>query len=257
MEIRGTLSVSPHLKRLCAIASALAEKIRRDLRGARIDNPPKWVITYWFASSAKSFDAAMLLWNCGYWQNAAMIGRSILEVALQAMYFAKDPSLYADRFFAHAEAQKLDLFGRFTEFAEPAMRQEIEEHFAQIGLDKTKIKKWKNWWGQSHSIWHLVTEISAQNTYNSQYAPLSFLVHGSPAAFIWYIQAEDGQSTKIDWKAREPLADTYSVAELMLSGAPAGFLDVMTVLVQIFGFDHRIDFEAARSALQAYNYEHA
>jgi hypothetical protein len=37
----------------------------------------------------------VLLWNQGYWQDAAVIGRTILEVALQAMYFRKDPEKFA------------------------------------------------------------------------------------------------------------------------------------------------------------------
>jgi len=255
MGIIGEISISPHLRRLCDIASALADKIREDLRGARIDTPQKWVITYWFANAAKSFDAAVLLWNSGYWQNAAMTGRSILEVALQARFFLKDPTLYAQQFFAHAESQKLDLFGRFTEYAEPAMKQQINDYFTERGLDKTKIKKWKNWWGQSDSIWHLVTEIRAQNTYNSLYGPLSFLVHGGPAAFEYYIQGDNSQSGQIDWKASTPLAKAYPLAETMLSSVPAGLLDLMTVLIQIFGFDHDADFAAALTAMGAYNNE--
>jgi Family of unknown function (DUF5677) len=255
MELRRKLSVSPHLKRVCEIASALASKIRGDLRKTRIDTPEKRVVTYWFASAAKSFDAAMLLWNCGYWQNAAMTGRSILEVALQARFFLKDPALYAQHFFAHAEKQKLDLFGRFAEFAEPAMKQEIEDYFTQLGVNKTKIQKWKNWWGQADSIWDLVAEIKAQNAYRSQYGPLSFLVHTTPAAFLWYIQVDDGQLAKIDWKGGPPSTKAYPMAETMLTSAPTGLLDVMAVLVQIFGFEHDADFEAARSALEAYNNE--
>jgi hypothetical protein len=255
MEFVGRLSVSPHLKSLCEIASALADKIRGDLRGERFDSPQKWVVTYWFASAAKSFDAAILLWNAGYWQNAAMTGRSILEVALQAMFFLKDPTLYAQHFFVQAEKQKLDLFGRFSEFAEPAMKREIEDHFRQLGADKTKIKKWKNWWGQGDSIWELVSEIKAQNTYRSQYGPLSFLVHTTPAALLWYIQFEDGRPAKIDWKGGPPSTKAYPMAETMLTSAPTGLLDVMAVLVQIFGFEHDADFKAARSALEAYNNE--
>src|SRR5713101_8892147 len=97
-EPQDEVLMTPALSRICSIASSLADEVRRDILSTPADRPALWVLTYWFAKAAKSYDAALLLWKSGYWQDAAMLGRTILEIALQAMYFRKEPERFAAEF---------------------------------------------------------------------------------------------------------------------------------------------------------------
>ena len=74
---KGKEPVLPRsLRRLLQIVSSLTGKVRSDIRQYPPDSPPKFVSAFWFAKAAKSYDAAVLLWREGYWQDAAMIGRA-------------------------------------------------------------------------------------------------------------------------------------------------------------------------------------
>jgi hypothetical protein len=176
-----------------------------------------WVLTYWFAKAAKSYDAAIVLWKNGYWQDAAMLGRTILEIALQAMYFRKEPEKFAAKFFAHETGEKNILFKDMTEYTDSdEIRGEIQKFFAEQNLDPASFKRQQNWWG-SRSIWDLVKEIQAQdiyvdakNIYRSQYASLSMLVHGTPFARRYYVR-QQGNSGLVDWRAGAPPPRTLRI----------------------------------------------
>ena len=213
-------------------------------------------MVYWFAKAAKSYDATILLWRNGYWQDAAMLGRTILEIALQAMYFRREPERFAAEFFAHETLQRNILFKDMAEHTESdEIRGEIQKFFSEQNLDPAAFKRQRNWWGNG-SIWDLVEEIrkqniyvGADNIYRSQYVSLSMLVHGTPFARRYYVlQRED--SVLVDWR---PSAASSVVrndsAEAIVTSAPTGLLDVIDVLAAIWGFDYGEDLSAARDAI--------
>jgi len=246
--------MTPALEKLCSITSSLADKVRRDVLKSPGDSPKKWVVLYWFAKAAKSYEAARLLWTNGYWQDAAAIGRTILEVSLQALYFRRNPDDLADQFFAHATNQKSKLFQDLAEFANDEIKTGIEAYFKQLNIDPTRIKKWKNWWGKDENIWDMVEEIGAQQTYRSQYGPLSALVHGAPLAFPYYLLDGD-RFALVDWKANTPASRQRILAATMVSSAPTCLLDVISVFSEIWGLSYEEDLAEARSAVMNFNLE--
>jgi uncharacterized protein DUF5677 len=252
--------MTPALSRICSIVSSLAEKVRRDLLSHPADRPVRWVLTYWFAKAAKSYDAAIVLWKNGYWQDAAMLGRTILEIALQAMYFRKEPEKFAAKFFAHETAERNNLFKDMAEYTNSdEIRGEIQKFFAEQNLDPAAFKRQQNWWG-SRSIWDLVKEIQAQdiyvdakNIYRSQYAPLSMLVHGTPFVRRYYVRQQGNSG--FDWRAGAPPPELFEFAATILTSAPTGLLDVIDVLATIWGLDYSEDLSAAREAVIEFNRE--
>ncbi len=121
--------VSPKANAIIEITRHLANKARRDIAGNSAISASRMIGTFWFAKAAKSFDAACLLWEHGYWQDAAAVARTILELAYQARYFKTDPSTFAPQFFAHAENQLHDLYRKFYGFADEQLKPEISEYF--------------------------------------------------------------------------------------------------------------------------------
>ena len=253
--------MTPALSRICSIVSSLAEKVRRDILSRPADRPALWVLTYWFAKAAKSYDAALLLWKSGYWQDAAMLGRTILEIALQAMYFRKEPERFAAEFVEHEAGQRNILFKDMAKYTDSdEIRSEIRTFFAEQDLDPAAFKKQRNWWGD-RSIWDLVEEIRAQdiyigaeNIYRSQYASLSMLVHGTPFALRYYV-LQQKNSGLVDWRASAPPSARYEFAATILTSAPTGLLDVIDVLAAIWGFDYGEDLSIAREAVIKFNEE--
>ena len=258
-EPQDKILMSPGLTGICNAVSTLAEKVRKDLLARPASKPALWVLVYWFAKAAKSYDAAILLWRNGYWQDAAMLGRTILEIALQAMYFRSEPDRYADEFFAHETLQRNILFKDMAEYTDSnEIRSEIQKFFAEQNLDPAAFKRQRNWWGNG-SIWDLVEEIrkqniyvGAENVYRSQYVSLSMLVHGTPFARRYYV-VQRADSTLIDWR---PSTATSFVrndsAEMILTSAPTGLLDVIEVLAEIWGFDYSKDLSAARDVIEKF-----
>jgi hypothetical protein len=256
--------MTPALAAICDTVSALAEKVRRDLQSRPASKLAQWVLIYWFAKAAKSYDAAILLWRSGYWQDAAMVGRTILEIALQAMYFRREPDRFAAEFFAHETVQRNILFKEMAEYTNSEkIRSEIQKFFAENSLDPAAFKRQRHWWGKG-SIWDLVEEIreqgiyiGAENTYRSQYVSLSMLVHGTPFAVRYYIVPQE-DSMFVDWRAGSPSASArvrYDFAETIVTSAPTGLLDVIDVLAAIWEFDYRDDLSAARNVIEKFSDE--
>ena len=262
-EPQDKVLVTPALSRICSVVSSLAEKVRRDILSRPADRPALWVLTYWFAKAAKSYDAAILLWKNGYWQDAAMLGRTILEIALQAMYFRKEPERFAAEFFTHETGQRNILFKDMAEYTDSdEIRGEIQKFFVEEDLDPAAFKRQQNWWG-NRSIWDLVKEIQTQdiyigveNIYRSQYASLSMLVHGTPFARRYYVR-QQGNSGLVDWRAAAPPPELYEFAATILTSAPTGLLDVIDVLATIWRFDYSEDLSGAREAVIKFNEEDA
>ena len=190
-----------------------------------------------------------------------MLGRTILEVSLQAMYFAKDPDKFASEFFAHDVGQRNILFKEMAEHGDTEeIRTDVKKFFAEQNLDPAEFRKQRNWWG-NRTIWDFVEEIDSQeiftgakSIYRSQYGPLSTLVHGAPFAQRYYIFQSDDAGF-VDWRASPPHFRRYELAATLFTSAPTGFLDVIYVLAGTWGFDYTEDFSAARQAIADFQEE--
>jgi hypothetical protein len=73
---------------------------------------------YWFAKAAKTYDAILLLWREGYWQDAAALSRTILEIAFQAKYLSEDPEQRAALFKDHDTRLRVKMLKTADEYNE-------------------------------------------------------------------------------------------------------------------------------------------
>lgn len=243
--------MSPTLEEIFRLTATLARKVRRDISG-KVENEAKLVITFWFAKAAKSLGAALALWNSGFWQDAAVIGRTVLEIALQARYLGERPNERASEFLGHIKAQQYKLFVGMKEHADDEIKRSIVEHLEKLTADSALSRNWKNWWGKDDSFLDLAKALEAEGVYRSQYVPLSYLVHSTPSALPYYVIA-DCEGLNIDWSAAVPNATIYQVAETFMAAAPAGLLDVINVLSRIWNFDYESDLQNLRGLLDKYN----
>jgi Family of unknown function (DUF5677) len=70
---------------------------------------------YWFVKAAKTYDAVLLLWREGYWQDAAALTRTILEVVFQSKYLSEDPEPRAKLFMIHDQRDRLKMLKKADE----------------------------------------------------------------------------------------------------------------------------------------------
>jgi hypothetical protein len=237
-------NISTEAKAVIEAVHHLANKARRDITTNNA-SPTRMVVTFWFAKAAKSFDAACLLWERGYWQDAVTVARTILELDYQAQYFKKDPASFAQQFFAHAENQLHDLYRKFYGYAEDAVKSEIGEYFERLGVKIEQVRKWKNWWGETSTLSDLVGHLDARQTDVSQYQTLSFIVHGSPAAFRFYIYEHDDTRMLVDSTGQAPNPRVQGLAEMMFVNSALYLLHLITALAEVWPLDYGADLKNA------------
>jgi hypothetical protein len=102
--------MTEELGRVCGLVSELCGKVRGDLRNHQTATSlPQGVMLYWFVKAAKTYNALLLLWREGYWQDASALARTILEIVFQAKYLSEDPEQRAKLFMVHDERERLKM----------------------------------------------------------------------------------------------------------------------------------------------------
>jgi hypothetical protein len=162
-------------------------------------------------------------------------------------------------FFRHALRQISATFKGFVDYADPNLKITIEEFLKRPELNpsdfESEDEEWDNWWGKKGSIWTLASETKLKSLYNSQFVPLSNLVHGAPAVFNHYLSQQNEDRIEIDSKAEPLTSRVEALAEVMFTAAPTGLLDLLSVLAGIWGFNYETEFDAALRTLEAYKKE--
>jgi Family of unknown function (DUF5677) len=116
--------MTKELSRICDLVTDLCNKVREDLRNHQTETSlPQGVMLYWFVKAAKTYDALLLLWREGYWQDAAALARTILEIDFQAKYLSEDPEPRAKLFIIHDERERLKMLKNADKYKDPSVTE--------------------------------------------------------------------------------------------------------------------------------------
>lgn len=85
------------MRGLFSQVEGLAEAMDHDLRNRQPERASQVAALYMFAKGYKSFQAARFLFDHGFWQDAATICRTLLELGFQARWANQNPEIGAGR----------------------------------------------------------------------------------------------------------------------------------------------------------------
>jgi uncharacterized protein DUF5677 len=156
---------------------------------------------FFLTKGVKSYRAVHLLCSTGFFQDAAVLSRTIFEIFLQIAYMAGNPKERAPLFIKH------DLVGRYFLYLKlkkyPDLVSDIEKRSAELEQLTVQFKeleeqynKGKGWWGKDLR-WLAETAESddnrAEKSYLRLYPLYSDLVHSTSSAVKYYISEPAGR----------------------------------------------------------------
>jgi len=243
--------MTEELSRVCDLVTGLCGRVRDDLRKHQTaTNLPQGVLLYWFVKAAKTYDAVLLLWREGYWQDAATLARTILEIAFQAKYLGEDPEPRAKLFMVHDERERLKMLKTADEYNDP-LATDIADLIQSLKPSARAQEKWRNWWGSGKTIRDVAEAVMPKAVYDAQYSILSVLAHSAPPGSSFYLFGI-GDTVKVDWKANPPASERNSMAETFIAFASTYMMDIIDTVGTIYGFDYRADLDAAVEAIKRF-----
>lgn len=239
------------LQQLCDQVEQLAEKIRNDVDQRPHNIVAKQVARYMFAKAYKSYQAAILLYQSGFWQDAASIARTLLELSFQVRLFKKDPDNAAKLFARGEEHERIKVLKTLVSFGDEDTKDSadavLKEALSSMGLDDA----WHHWWADESNIKKLAGEIGSALAYEFQYRPLSWFVHSSPITIRYFFE-ERGDGWVFDFDPSPPPAKTEGFAETLFSAAPSALVDVLAAVDSIYDLKLQKDFDRLRDAFDAF-----
>jgi len=131
------------LRHLCEQVRQLAEKMRKHLARQAPDTAPKLVALYMFAKAYKSYQAAMLLYHQGFWQDAASINRTLLELDFQARWLDKDRQAASKLFLRGAQLDRMRLMNNLKLAGDEETRVEADAILRELERSNDVNKSWK------------------------------------------------------------------------------------------------------------------
>jgi uncharacterized protein DUF5677 len=202
--------------RFYANARTLADSLIPQLKLGYPENEPRvreWAKTasvYLFAKANRTFDAVATLYERTFQQDAVILTRTLMELALQANYIAERPravvqfvhftDVHAFRVFKKVDdlrRQRPDLatldalsLARIPPQDLDRMRR-AHERWADRMNRRRGPKDWNSWWRRGNE-WLVRHKSNAQLLphYVSLYTRMSHLVHSNPLAIEDYIRIE-------------------------------------------------------------------
>jgi Family of unknown function (DUF5677) len=169
------------------------------------DREYKAATLFFLTKAVKSYRAIQLLCSAGFFQDAAVLSRTIFEIFLQISYMASDPVERAPLFLKHVLVERYFLYLKLKKY--PELVSDIEKreadlaqltaHFKEL---EDQYKKGKGWWGQDLRWLAEKMESNdnqAEKTYLRFYPLCSELVHSTSSAVKYYI-FETTERTGID-----------------------------------------------------------
>jgi len=232
----------------------LASEIRVDLGARDPKTAPQVVALFMFAKAYKSYQAAILLFREGFWQDAATISRTLLELGFRARWFSKDPELASELFVTGLRRDRLKLLRTLTVSGDNEVRAEADALLKELRTAENIDTTWRNWWADESNIEKLAGSINYQRVYNLQYRHLSWFVHSSPIAEKYYVrEASPGTlSVLIDCKPDPPSREHREFAETLLSSGAAGMMDVLAMVDTVFELGGQAQFDRLEATFRTY-----
>ena len=180
------------LKKLCREVAKLAAEIEKDLRTRQPETASQAAGLYMFAKGYKSFQASRLLFREGFWQDAASIGRTLLELGFQARWLNQNPERAGRLFLRHELRDRLKLLRGLRSSASAEIRIKAVAFLEKLNSASDFDRSWQNWWSKESNVAKLAQEVDLSPTYDLLYRPLCWFVHSSPFANAYYLREKGG-----------------------------------------------------------------
>jgi hypothetical protein len=242
------------LKRLCREVATLASKIEKDLKTRQPKTASQAAGLYMFAKGYKSFQASRLLFREGFWQDAASISRTLLELSFQARWLNKNPERAGRLFLQHEMRDRLKLLRGLKSSASAETKVRATAFLEKLNSAPNFDRSWRNWWSKESNIEKLAKEMGLSPTYDLLYRPLCWFVHSSPFANAYYLR-EKGEDILFDCIPQRPTAKDRAFAEMLFSSAPIGFMDVLAAVDTVFALGRQSEFNRVGAILKNYHEE--
>ncbi|HVB78328.1 MAG TPA: DUF5677 domain-containing protein [Candidatus Binataceae bacterium] len=242
------------LKKLCREVAKLAGEIEKDLRTRQPETASQAAGLYMFAKGCKSFQASRLLFSEGFWQDAASIGRTLLELGFQARWLNQNPERAGRLFLRHELRDRLKLLRGLKSSASPEIRIKAVAFLEKLNSGSDFDRSWRNWWSKESNVEKLAKEMDLSPTYDLLYRPLCWFVHSSPFANAYYLR-EKGEHIVFDCRPDRPSPKDSGFAEMLFSSAPIGFLDVLAAVDTVFVLGRQSEFDRVGVILKNYHQE--
>jgi hypothetical protein len=242
---------------------SLNEKLRGLIENAvnqkGLKGPEEYgVLAVFLAKGFKSHGAVQLLCRQGYGEDAALVVRSLLELAIQAMWIARKPNERGRRFLDYAEVSRVQAAERVVKYGRangPNTTAAISDLQAQLGslraeADKiakrygyTSSKNWHTWAGVN--IDKMCEDLNLSATYRLAYWNLSNLGHSNPDGIGEYFQP----GTDGSWRFVLAPSQNWVVESLYLAHWSLVYLSKVADKAFALGIGKALDLEE-RKALQ-------
>jgi hypothetical protein len=212
-----------------------------------VEWPYKASFLFFTAKAFKSYQAIYTLCSNGFFQDAAILHRTIFEIFLQALYMAEDHIRRAELFKNHDIAERYFRYlklSKFPDLVSSIERQEsaLEELKSQFSEIEEEYKKNKGWWG-SDLRWlaeHVQSDDhAAEKNYLKLYPLFSELVHSTSPSVKYYISNENafhvdyGPSQAYERLASFPVATTTVLLTVHVAASAWGLAEEARSLYEL------------------------
>jgi hypothetical protein len=232
----------------------LAAEIRKDLIRQRHNTNPRIASLYVFVKAYKSYQAGRLLAKQGFWQDAATVGRTVLELGFQARWLNLDLANRASLLVQHALREQRKLLQKLSSGGSREIREsaaaslnEVEALLRREGVDDS----WQKWWSKKGNIKRLCCDMQLLPSYDSLYSDLCLFVHSSPFAANYFLH-QDGDAVTFQCGAAGPRAEDAPFAEGLLMSLPVGLVETMAVVDTAYALGHQHTFDLIKTEYDTY-----
>lgn len=160
---------------------------------------------FFLAKAFKTYEAIHLLSAAGYFQDAAVLTRTVFEITLQSSWMALDPIKRGDLFAKHDPVDRYYLYQKLSKY--PDLVEGIEKRQEELArlqavFDELSeaFQKGKGWWG--NDLRWLARELGMEKAYLRVYPLYSPLVHSTSTSVKYYL-TQDDQGIHIDISASD------------------------------------------------------
>jgi Family of unknown function (DUF5677) len=160
--------------------------------------------TLFFLTKAfKSYQAVQLLCSAGFFQDGAVLSRTLFEIFLQVAYMAGSPMERAPMFIKHDLVERYFLYLKLKKYPDlvsdiERRKEDLEQLTIQFKDLEDQYHRGKGWWG--NDLRWLAGKVesgdsTAKKDYLRLYPLYSNLVHSTSSSIKHYISTIAGRST--------------------------------------------------------------
>jgi hypothetical protein len=239
------------MRKLSNEVNQLAEGIRKDITSRQPERASQGASLYMFAKGCKSFRASHLLFREGFWQDAAAIGRTVMELGFQARWLNLDPEPRGELFVRHVSRDQFKLLTNLSSSGSKDVQVKASAHIKQIG-SAAKIDNWRSWWAKDGTIEKLAKDLDLSPMYDLLYRQLCWFVHSAPFGNAYYLREEAGRIV-FDSRPSAPASKDKVFAEMLFLSVPIGLFEVLALVDTVYDLKRQAEFDRIKATLDAWH----